>query len=78
MPLDGDILGAEINAIESDYNEVDIDDIDAARLEVNKRVAWAIINHFKTNALLHVPGTGLFAPGGGGAVSGESVTGQIE
>lgn len=78
MPLDGDILGTAINNIESDYNEVDIADIDAARLECNKRVAWAIIDHFKTHAELHIPGTGLFAPSGGGAVTGESVTGEIE
>lgn len=77
MPLNGDVLGAAINDIENDYNETQIlpADIPAARLQLNKRIAWAIINHFKDNGVLHVPGAGLAAPNG--AVTGEA-TGTIE
>lgn len=33
---------------------------------------------FVKSATLNVPGTGLIAPGGGGAVTGSSVTGSLE
>ncbi|TAG31879.1 MAG: hypothetical protein EAZ35_02185 [Sphingobacteriia bacterium] len=64
MALNGDTLGEVITAIENDYNEVDIpeQDLPATRLRMNKRIAWAIIEHFKNQGEV-LPNT-LVAPNG--------------
>lgn len=85
MALDKDILGAELYDMRNAYfNNKTADEliteygsIEAARLEACKKEAEVIINHFVNNAELTVPGTGMVAPSGGGAVSGSSTTGTI-
>lgn len=78
MPLDKDILGQALYVDLSTFNNKDINetgDIEAARLAFCKRMAETIIDHFKNNGKLTVPGTGLFA--GATAVTGTSLTGTI-
>ena len=75
MALDKDILGLDLKNRAQAYNEVDIVDLDAARLAFWTTIADGIISHFKNNAVLHVPGTGMAA--GATPVTGTSNTGTI-
>jgi hypothetical protein len=75
MALNKDILGTDLYNRANAYNEVDITDIEAARLAFWKNVAEGIINHFKDNGVLTVPGLGLVA--GSVAVTGNSITGNL-
>lgn len=82
MALDKDTLGAARAAAKSMFNGKTIDEIlmmygslDNARLAIEKADSEAIINHFKANAQLNVPGAGLTA--GPTAVTGTSITGSI-
>lgn len=68
MALNANTLGQAITDIENEYNEVDIADLPATRLEINKRIAGAIIEHFKNNGVI-IPNT-MAAPAGGGPVIG--------
>jgi hypothetical protein len=77
MALNKDVLGVDLCNRANAFNEVDIDDLQAARQAFWKSIAEGIINHFKTNGVITVPGTGLVAPSGGGPVSGVSSTGNI-
>lgn len=77
MALDKDILGTDLYNRAAVYNEVAITDMEAARLAFWKNIAQGIIDHFKNNGVLHVPGAGLIAPSGGGAVTGTSNIGTI-
>lgn len=56
MPLDATRLGHAFQAIDDDYNDVDINDEDlpAKRLEQNTRMAQAIINEFLINGVINV------------------------
>ncbi len=75
MALNKDILGADLYSRANNYNEVDITDLEAARLAFWKNIAEGIIEHFKTNGVLTVPGLGLIA--GSVAVTGNSITGKL-
>ena len=77
MPLDKEILGTNLYNRSTDFNDVDIDpaDLEAQRLAWWKAVAEEIINHFKANGVLTVPGLGLTA--GATPVTGASVTGNL-
>lgn len=77
MALNKDTLGQALYNRVQQYNEVDIppNEIEAKRLDYWKGVADEIIEHFKTNIQLTIPGTGLNAPNG--AVTGQSITGTI-
>jgi hypothetical protein len=75
MALSKDVLGLALYNRASNYNDKEIDDIDQARQDFWKGVAEEIINHFKSNATLNVPGAGLLAPQG--PVTGASTTGTI-
>jgi hypothetical protein len=77
MALNKDILGTDLYNRANAYNEVNITDIEAARLAFWKNMAEGIIEHFKTNGVLTVPGTGLIAPTSGGPVTGQSITGNL-
>jgi hypothetical protein len=81
MALDKDILGQALYddlSFFNNKNKDEIGDIETARLNFCKQMAETIINHFKENILLTIPGTGLVAPSGGGPVTGASITGTIE
>lgn len=75
MALNKDILGADLYSRANNYNEINIIDIEAARLAFWKNIAEGIIEHFKANGQLNVPGLGLIASGVG--VTGNSITGSI-
>jgi len=77
MALDKDVLGTDLYNRANAYNEVYIapGDLETARLAYWKNIAEGIIEHFKNNGVLHVPGTGLVA--GSTAVTGTSNTGTI-
>lgn len=82
MPLNKDTLGAARVAAKSSFNGLTINEVvmaygsmDAYRLAIEKADSEAIINHFKTQSLLTIPGTGMTA--GAVAVSGVSVTGTL-
>ena len=76
MALNKDVLGFDLYTRANAYNEVDITNIEVARLEFWKNVADGIIEHFKTSGELLVPGTGLAA--GSTPVTGNSITGKIQ
>lgn len=76
MALDKEILGQALFNRANDFNEVDFENINEARLNFWKAIAEEVIQHFKDNATLNVPGLGLNA--GVTAVTGTSVTGTIE
>lgn len=78
MALNKDILGQALYDVEVQYNDADIDDADlpAKRLEMNVKMAEVIINHFKANIKITIPGTGLTV--GSTAVTGTSTTGTIQ
>lgn len=83
MPgLDKDILGQALFDFRNHFNDRDVDDlleeygtIEAVRLAYAKGEAEVIINHFKANAKLSVPGAGLMA--GSTFVTGTAETGTI-
>ena len=77
MALNKDVLGADLHARANAFNDVFVDpvDMDAHRLAFWKVIAEGVIEHFKNNGVLHVPGTGLTA--GATAVTGSSNTGTI-
>ena len=84
MALSKDVLGTALKSVRDNFNNTTnqqlIDtygSLDSARLAACKAEAEAIINHFKANAILNVPGTGLIAPSGGGTVTGSSDTGSL-
>ena len=83
MPLNKDTLGTAIyNAravfLNKDYATLLADygnNEEVMRLAICKAEAEAIINHFKANAKLTVPGLGLAV--GSNPVTGASITGTI-
>ena len=83
MSLDKDILGQALYVNRNTFFnnktlaqlEATYGTIENARLEACKKEAEVIINHFKNNAVLHVPGLGLTA--GATAVTGQSNTGTL-
>ena len=75
MALNKDVLGLDLYTRANAWNEIDIADMEAARLAFWKSIADGIIEHFKSNGVLHVPGLGLTA--GATAVTGQSNTGTI-
>ena len=77
MALDKDILGTNLYNRSKDFNDVDIDPalLEQKRLEWWKAVAEEIVNHFKNNGTVAVPGLGLTA--GATAVTGQA-TGTIQ
>ena len=84
MALNKDVLGAALKSVRDNFSNKTKDqliaiygDEDSIRLAACNAEADAIITHFKNNALLNVPGTGLVAPSGGGAVTGTAVTGTL-
>jgi hypothetical protein len=81
MALNKDVLGQALYDVRASFSNKTLSelggDLEAAKLSLAKAEADAIIAHFKANALLNVPGTGLVAPPSGGPVTGASVTGTI-
>jgi hypothetical protein len=78
MALNKDILGQALYNKAKEWNEKTADelgDLEATRLDFWKAIAGEIINHFKTNGTLNIPGTGLISPSG--PVTGMSITGTI-
>lgn len=83
MALDKDILGQDLYDIRNTFFnnktlaqlEATYGTIENARLEACKKEAEVIIEHFKNNAVLIVPGTGLTA--GATPVTGTSNTGTM-
>jgi len=77
MALDKDVLGLDLYNRAASFNDVAIDpaDLEAQRLSWWQNIAEGIINHFKANGVLTVPGLGLTA--GATAVTGSSTTGNI-
>lgn len=79
MALNKDVLGQGLFDAEQQFNDKapdELGDINTARLSFWKVMADTIIEHFKANGELVVPGTGLVAPNG--AVTGQSITGRIQ
>lgn len=84
MALSKDILGQDMYDMREEFfNNKTLDEIlmmygslEAARLAACKKEAEIIINHFKTNVVLNIPGTGLTA--GPTPVTGSSVTGTMQ
>lgn len=72
--LDKDVLGQALYDSEKQFNDVDITDMEAARLSFWKVQADVIINHFKTAGVINVTVT---TAGSATAQSG-SGTGTIE
>jgi hypothetical protein len=75
MALDKDVLGAAMHTKAKTFDDVAVDTTDpvameAYRLNFWKAIADEVIKHFKTNGV--IPGTGLVAPSGGGAVTGSA------
>lgn len=77
MALDKMTLGADLYDRAQSFNDVDIapEDLEQARFDFWVAIAEGIIEHFKANGELTVPGAGLMA--GTTAVTGSSVTGKI-
>ena len=82
MALDKDILGQSIYDVRAIYSNktssqliTTYGSLEAAKLHAAKAEANIIINHFKTAAILTIPGAGLLA--GATAVTGSSITGNI-
>lgn len=83
MPLSKDVLGLALYNRRNSFCDKTLQQLidvhgsfEAAKLAMAKADAEEIINHFKANSLIQIPGTGLIA--GGGAVTGISITGTIE
>jgi hypothetical protein len=64
MALNKDVLGAALYSVAKQYNDIDADNLEAARTEFWKGVAGEIITHIINAAVVTVPGTGLAAPNG--------------
>lgn len=79
MALNKTTLGTALNNATNAWNDVAISDADlpAARQAYWEKVAECIIDHFKTAIEIKIPGNGLLAPSGGGAVTGTALTGTI-
>ena len=82
MPLSGNDLGTALYNARNAFNNKDINelimiygDIEGVRLAMAQVDGNTIVNYFKANTKLTVPGVGLIAPNG--AVSGTSTTGTI-
>ena len=75
MALDKTILGNDLYTRAQSFNDVDITDLEQSRKDFWQTIAEGIIEHFKANGVLTVPGLGLNA--GAVAVTGLSVTGSI-
>lgn len=75
MALNKDILGLDLYNRAKVFNDVDIADLEQARKDFWKTIAEGVIEHFKTNGVLTIPGLGLMA--GATAVTGSSVTGKL-
>lgn len=77
MALNANILGEALYNASDSFNEIDISEANLEQARLNRwvAVATAIIDHFKNNGVLHVPGAGLSAPNG--PVTGNA-TGSIE
>lgn len=80
MALNKDVLGLALANKAATYNDVDVDVNDPAamnayRLNFWKGIAEEVIEHFKANIQLSIPGTGLTSPSG--AVTGTALTGTI-
>ena len=83
MSLNANTLGQALHDARQPFNDKSMADLiatygtlDEVRLALAKADAGAIIDHFKANGVLHVPGTGLLA--GSVAVTGNSITGTID
>jgi hypothetical protein len=84
VALDKDILGQAIYDIRNAFNNKTIDDIlldyptiEDARLDIAKKEAKAIIDHFIANIKITIPATGLISAASGSPVTGSAVTGTI-
>ena len=77
MSLIANDLGDLLNNASQKFNDKDISDIVSARKDYWRAIAKEIVEYFKANAVVRVPGAGLIAPSGGGAVTGQSITGKI-
>ena len=78
MALNKDVLGVALYNREQAYNNktpAELGDLETARQNFWKGMADEIINHFKNNGVLTVPGLGLTA--GATAVTGTSISGTI-
>jgi len=80
--LDKVTLGQAIYAARQVFDDKTVDQLieeygslDNARKAICEAEAQAIIDHFKSNAVLTIPGTGLVA--GSSAVTGVSTTGTL-
>jgi len=84
MALNKDILGQALYDMRNQFfNNQTLDELqttygslEAARLAACKKEAEIIINHFKTNVLLTIPGTGLVV--GSTPVTGSAITGTMQ
>lgn len=79
MALNSIQLGQDLFDAEQQFNDKtpdELGDLNTARLSFWKTMADVIVNHFKANGELIVPGVGLAAPNG--AVTGQSTTGRIQ
>lgn len=61
MALDKDILGTALYNTAQNWNDQQFADINVSRQAFWKAIAEVIINHFKVNGVVVVPGTGLTA-----------------
>jgi hypothetical protein len=84
MALNKDNLGAARLAAKSSFNGLTINEVvmaygsmDGYRLAIEKADSDAIITHFKTQAILTIPGLGMAAPPPSYAVTGVSISGNI-
>lgn len=75
MALNQGILGTELYNAASNFNDIDIADINLARQQFWNAIAAVIVNHIQTYGDLNVPGLGLTAPNG--PVTGTSTTGKM-
>lgn len=75
MALNKTTLGLDLKNRAEAFNETDIVDLDAARLQFWTTIAEGIIEHFKNNGVLTVPGAGMTA--GATPVTGTSTTGTL-
>ncbi|BAV09400.1 hypothetical protein SAMN05421788_101836 [Filimonas lacunae] len=76
MPLNATLLGQQLYNKASEFNNVNIDDIEQARKDFWNGIASEVVAHIQANAALNVPGLGLIA--GPYPVTGNSITGKIQ
>jgi hypothetical protein len=84
MALSGDVLGLIVFAVRQNFSNKtaqqligEYGSLDNARKQAAIDEYTAVVEYFKANAVLAVPGAGLLAPSGGGPVTGSSNTGTI-